>query len=67
MIGHLAGRTLLYGPLKFKVDSVAKLLLTVYFIKGYAGNYVTISESFSNYAPRRRDSGSFLWKNIGPG
>ena len=28
MIGHLAGGTGEYGPLKFKVDSVAKLFLT---------------------------------------
>ena len=37
------------------------------FIKNYAQNFVTIWHSFQIMLPGWRDSGSFLWKNIGLG
>ena len=36
-------------------------------IKNYAHNFVTIWHSFQIMLPGWRDSGSFLWKNIGLG
>ena len=37
------------------------------FIKNYERNFVTIWDSFQIMLPGGRDSGSFLWKNIGLG